>query len=82
MAKALDSLVVDFTLTDEVRDAIAAFEAQLVAPIHEHTVLANGVADCCACCDDVRAGNEIINAPAVQYKGSGWAKQDRKKEGK
>ena len=58
MAKAMDSFVVDFTLTDEVGDAIAAFEAQLVAPIHEHTVLANGVADCCACCDDVRAGNE------------------------
>ena len=24
----------------------------------------------------------LINAPAVQYKGTGWAKQDRKKEGK
>lgn len=24
----------------------------------------------------------VISAPAVQYKGSGWAKQDRKKEGK
>jgi len=56
--RAQDSFVVDFTLTDEVRDAIAAFEAQLVAPIHKHTMLANGVADCCACCDDVRAGNE------------------------
>lgn len=56
--KAQDSFVVDFTLTDEVRDAIAAFEAQAVAPIHEHALLANGVADCCACCDDVRAGNE------------------------
>lgn len=54
--KAQDSFVVDFTLTDEVRDAIAAFEAQPVAPIHEHTMLANGVADCCACCDDLRAG--------------------------
>lgn len=24
----------------------------------------------------------VISAPAVQYKGSGWAKQDRKKEGR
>ena len=64
--KALDSFVVDFTLTDEVREAIAAFEAQPVAPIHQHTLLANGVADCCACCDDLRAGGNC-SCNDVQY---------------
>lgn len=57
MEKALDGFTVDYGVSSEVLAAEAEFYAQPQAPAHEHTMLANGVADCCACCDDVRSGN-------------------------
>ena len=55
-AQAPDSFVP--SADPEVVAAETEFYAQPVAPTHEHVLLPNGVADCCACCDDLRAGKD------------------------
>lgn len=61
LVKALEALK---AAPDEIpADVIARSDESLAdlgdpAPQHEHTMLPNGVADCCACCDDMRAGRD------------------------